>query len=264
MPAWGFEERLAENACEQNAAGRERTVAMKPLSATPRRLVALCANVATATLLLLAVPVAHGGRYELVKGKGVEVCEVYATNLNSFQPSEPMLCDRPVSPRFKDLRKPKWERLDFDRNLELIVTVDKLLRPKYFAKPEMRVPSLRGNVEQDNYKYQLMIIDIDNDGKTEPVLRFVESCWPGSSRVGGAALLVLEQSKNDVDLKKSQLIAGDRLDGYSGGIRDVFVHKGKTYFDIWLFRTLNTGQLHVMQTENAETREICQMKFHPK
>ena len=108
-----------------------------------------------------------------------------------------MLCDRPVNPRFKDLRKPKWERLDFDRNLELIVTVDKLLRPEYFAKPEMRVPTLRGNVEQDNYKYQLMIIDIDNDGKAEPVLRFVESCWPGNPRSGGAALLVLQQGKND-------------------------------------------------------------------
>src|SRR6266581_7586105 len=150
MPAWGFEERLAENACEQNAAGRERTVAMKPRSATPRRLVALCANVAIATLLLLAVPVAHGGRYELVKGKGVEVCEAYARNLNSFQLHEPMLCDRLVNPRFKELRKPKWEPLNFDKNLGLIVTVDKLLRPNYFAKPETMVPSLRGNVEQDN------------------------------------------------------------------------------------------------------------------
>ena len=237
---------------------------MKPLSATPRRLLALCANAATSTLLLLAVPVAHGGRYELVKGKGVEVCEAYARNLNSFHPSEPMLCDRPVSPRFKDLRKPKWERLDFDRNLELIVTVDKLLRPEYFAKPEMRVPTLRGNVEQDNYKYQLMIIDIDNDGKTEPVLRFVESCVPGSPRSGGAALVVLEQSKNDVDLKKSRLIGGRRLDDYSSGIRDVFLHKGKTYFDIWFFKLVNRGQLHVMLTENAETRQICQIKFNPK
>jgi len=226
-----------------------------------RRVATLCANIAAATSLLLAIPVAHAGRYELVKGKGVEVCEAYATNLNSFQLHEPMLCDRLVNPRFKELRKPKWEPLNFDKNLGLIVTVDKLLRPNYFAKPETMVPSLRGNVEQDNYKYQLTIIDIDNDGKPEPVLRFVESCWPGSPRLGGAALVVLQQGKNDVDLKKSQLLAEGNLENYDNGIRDVFLHKGKTYFDIWFFRVVNRGQLHVMLTEGAETREICKLQF---
>ncbi len=32
---------------------------------------------------------AHAGRYELIKGKGVEVCEAYEKNLNSFNPSTP-------------------------------------------------------------------------------------------------------------------------------------------------------------------------------
>jgi hypothetical protein len=155
-------------------------------------------------------------------------------------------------------------RLDFDQNLDLIVTVDKLLRPDYFAKPEIMVPSLRGNVEQDNYKYQLMVVDIDNDGKTEPVLRFVESCWPGSPVMGGAALVVLRQDKKDVDLAKSQLIAKDRLRNYEDGMRDVFLYKGKTYFDNWFVRFANAGQLRVMRTENGETKEICKMRFQQK
>ena len=77
-------------------------------------------------------------------------------------------------------------------------------------------------------------------------------------------MVVLEQSKNDVDLKKSRLIGGNRLDDYSSGMRDVFLHNGKTYFDVWFFKLANAGQLHVMLAENAETREICEMKFHPK
>jgi len=41
----------------------------------------------------------------------------------------------------------------------------------------------------------------------------------------------------------------------------VFLHKGKTYFDVWFIKFANAGQLHVMLAENADTREICQMKF---
>jgi hypothetical protein len=215
-------------------------------------------------VLALTANASFAGRYELIKGKGVEVCEAYAKNLNSFSPAEPLLCDRSVNPEFKDLQKLEWERLDFDQNLDLIVTIDKLLRPDYFAKPEIMVPSLRGNVEQDNYKYQRMIVDIDNDGKTEPVLRFVKSCWPGSPVLGGAALVVLQQEKKEVDLKKSQLIAKNRLGDYEDGMRDVFLYKGKTYFDNWFVRFANAGQLHVMRTENGETKEICKMRFLPK
>jgi hypothetical protein len=60
-------------------------------------------------LLALSVFVATpalAGRYELIKGKGVEVCEAYGENLNSFNPSTPMLCERPVNPDFKNFAKP--------------------------------------------------------------------------------------------------------------------------------------------------------------
>lgn len=204
---------------------------------------------------------AHGGRYEVLMGKGVEVCEGYAANLNSFKPYYPMLCDRSVNPRFSDLKKPKWQRLDFEKNLELIVSIDRLLRPTYFRQPEIRVPSLRGNVEQDNYRYQVTIVDIDNDGKTEPVLRFVEACWDGSPRLGGSALVVLQKNRREVDIGKSQLISNAELRNYSGGMRDVFLHRGKTYFDIWFFNLANSNQLHVMLTENAETRAICKLEI---
>jgi hypothetical protein len=226
--------------------------------------ISLTALVVTATVILVPTPVL-AGKYEIVKGKGMEVCEEYEKNLNSFQPHHPMLCDRLVNPEFKDLQKPEWERLDFDKNLDLIVTIDKLLRPGYFrAKPEIRVPTLRGNVEQENYKYQTMVVDIDNDGKTEPVLRFVESCWPGSPRLGGAALVVLQQGKKEVDLKKSELIAQYGLTSYSHGMRDIFLYKEKSYFDNWSIWSMDTGQLHVMRIENGETKEICKMKFIPK
>ena len=229
---------------------------------------ALCSNVATAAFLLLASSAAHGQHYEILMGKGVEVCDAYTSSLNSFKPHDPMLCDRSVSPRLTDLKKPKWQRLDVDKNLELIVSIDKLLRPDDpRLQPELRVQSLRGAVELGGVKYQMTTVDIDNDGKTEPVLRFT-ACEEGNPRVGGSALVVLQENKKEVDLGKSRLIANDvtrlvpdALTNIAIAMRDVFLHKEKTYLDIWYF---NFAELHVLLTENADTRAVCKLAFKAK
>src|SRR5438105_7928248 len=57
--------------------------------------------------LLVTFPVL-AGRYELEKGKGVEVCEAYLENLNSFKPNGAFGCARPVNKDFPDFGKPRW------------------------------------------------------------------------------------------------------------------------------------------------------------
>jgi hypothetical protein len=228
----------------------------------PRSIAFRSIGVAVAFAFLPSLALA--GRYELVKGQGVEVCEAYEKNLNSFKPTVPMVCHRPISPKFGDFQKPTWDRLNFDQNSKLILAVDNLLRPNYFANPEIAESTLRGNVKQDNYKYQLTVVDIDNDGKTEPVLRFVESCWPGSPRLGGAALVVLQQDGKNVDVKKSEMIATEDISRYNHQMRDVFLYKGKTYVDNWLVWSMDTGQLQVSVTENGETKLICTADYLAK
>jgi len=62
----------------------------------------------------------QAGRYELIKGKGVEVCEAYKKNLESFpDPYPTMACERKINPEFKDFEKPVWEKVDLEQHREL-------------------------------------------------------------------------------------------------------------------------------------------------
>lgn len=210
--------------------------------------------------LIVAAP-AQAGRYELVKGKGVEMCEAYLKNLNSLHPAEPMRCDRPVNPEFKDFQKPRWDRIDALKDFDLIVKVDTVLRPRYYAniKREVMLTSLRNNIETGNYKFSLVTVDIDNDGQSEPVLRYLDSCWPGNKGPWGTPLVVLQQNKRDVDQVKSEQVAtGHGVTGYQGSIYDVFRYKGTTYFDYWIEEE---GPLRVMLTKQGATAEICRLRF---
>ncbi len=212
-------------------------------------------------VLLFAIPATHAGHYELVNGKGVEVCEAYLKNLNSFHPVEPMRCDRLVNHEFKDFQKPEWDQVDGLKDFDLIVKVDALLRPRYYAniKREVILSSLRKNIETGNYKFSLVTVDIDNDGQTEPILRYLDSCWPGSKGPWGTPLVVLQQDMLDVDQAKSEQAAtGHGVTGYQGSIYDVFRYKDLTYFDYW---SEETGPLRVMLTEHGTTNEVCQLRF---
>ncbi len=71
-------------------------------------------------LWLLIADVATAGSYVLAIGKGIEVCEAYLKNLNSFPKHPPMVCDRPLNHQFTDFNKPAWKELDGQEHLELL------------------------------------------------------------------------------------------------------------------------------------------------
>jgi hypothetical protein len=63
---------------------------------------------------------AQAGHYELIKGKGVEVCEAYKKNLESFSGPYPvMACERKINPAFTDFEAPNWEKVDLEKHREL-------------------------------------------------------------------------------------------------------------------------------------------------
>jgi hypothetical protein len=74
-------------------------------------------------LLLIVVflflsSISWAGEYMLEKGKGVEVCEAYSKNLNSFNLHSQyvMACERKINPIFADFKKPEWEKLELRDN----------------------------------------------------------------------------------------------------------------------------------------------------
>lgn len=74
-------------------------------------------SIALAATLLTAPVLA--GEYDLIKGQGVEVCEAYKKNLESFNEPKPMQCDRKINPEFTDFGEPLWEKVDLEQHREL-------------------------------------------------------------------------------------------------------------------------------------------------
>ncbi len=165
--------------------------------------------------------IAHAGRYELIKGKGVEVCEAYGKNLNLSKSRLPMHCERAVSREMKDFHKPEWIRLDFSRSYGLLGKIDRFLWERdanpvyYFPITEWR--QWRGTKEQydrawKSYKidrdrrtiigHMTSSVDIDNDGTPDNVY-LDETC---SSGAYGALLLVLNSDRTDLDYAKTKLV----------------------------------------------------------
>ena len=114
---------------------------------------------------------AHAGRYELIKGKGMEVCESYAKNLNSFKPVHPMICEREINPEMKDFQKPEWKEIDAWENRPLVRKINRFLG---LGMAEDWEDSLKWDIEHRQLVVHLSQIDIDNDGQRENVLRFAE------------------------------------------------------------------------------------------
>lgn len=134
-------------------------------------------------LLSLTGNSSFAGRYELIKGKGVEVCEAYEKNLNSMSPSTPMLCERPVNPNFKDFAKPAWEKLTADQIAEINVDVaDRMLsmatpNSEVLKQPKSerirKAKELTASAHNETWPLSALraSIDLDNNGKPESFVK---------------------------------------------------------------------------------------------
>lgn len=159
----------------------------------------------------------HDNRYELEKGRGVEVCEAYEKSLNSFWPRLPMVCGRPASSEL-GFDKPKWEQTHDPAIAEAFWDYSKFLWERdvnpirYFRSdhwPQWKdTPTQRQQAYRsfENNRERLWVerppvradIDIDNDGKTDHVY-FEQPC--GS--VYGDLFGVLNADRKTIDRKKT-------------------------------------------------------------
>lgn len=238
---------------------------------TYRRVVVL---LAIAVALPLAIPAAHAGKYELIKGQGVEVCEAYKRNLNSFGSHWPMNCEREVDPEMAKLglTKPEWHSLEPIKHFNLIVDIDKFLQPTAYkpALSKQQIADLRTQAKQKSVSLLLTDIDINNDGQPEPVLKFSYGCAPpGSGGWWATPIVVVDVSYQSLDRAKTlpllQNESSDREKYPAGGWRytmyDIFLFKGKTYFDRWSDSREDTGILRVFSTKIKRTTEICAYEY---
>ena len=196
--------------------GRNCSVALIALDPKKRSKMLAAASVAFAVAALTVTPVLAGG-YELVKGKGVEVCEAYEKSLNSFQPKVPMVCGRSVSTQL-GFDKPKWEQPEeinlfgaFQDFGEFLWERD-VNQGAYFERGQWKGTPAQLLEAQKRYQDNrdriwvdrpplLADFDIDNDGTTEHVY-FEHPCLG----VHGDLFAVLTPDYEAVDRKKTELV----------------------------------------------------------
>lgn len=179
--------------------------------------------VVVAAWLFTTTPVL-AGQYELVKGKGMEVCEAYEQSLNSFQPKLPMVCGRPVSSKL-GFGKPKWESPKDRLGPNGVVIAHEAFwdfseflwerdvnQGAYFERGKWKGTPAQLKAAHEHYRVnreRLLIdkppilaeFDIDNDGSPEHVY-FQHPC--GS--VYGDLFAVLTPDYKAVDRKKTERV----------------------------------------------------------
>lgn len=180
-------------------------------------------TLAVFTTLVFAAAPAMAGQYVLEKGKGVEVCEAYAKNLNSFKPRQPFRCERPVSSDFPDFSKPQFkDPSDMPQGFvypgALVSKVERFLWERD-ANPAYHFPveewsKWKGTKEQyaeawrsynhdrkRNFmnRWSLTQIDIDNDG-------IVDTVYRDGNCNQSALLLVVNKDMTEIDRGRTELV----------------------------------------------------------
>ena len=233
------------------------TSALSLLGCTGRRIGGVILATMTALFVPhLVVPAAFSGEYVLVQGKGVDVCEAYEENLNSFKdlPYE-MVCDRLLNPKLKGLKKPVWKQLDAWQNREVIHKISLFSWGPSSKETDVFLRGVDKAIKERESTLYEAYIDIDNDGNVEHVYRNdYAKCNPAKvySLSTGRYLVVWNDEKNAVNtgLLKSACIRGSR--------RDVFIYKGEVYLDLLIGNPgLKDGGLYVFRS----CVQICEYRY---
>lgn len=232
-------------------------------------------------LWLVIADLAMAEDYELILGKGVELCEVCLKNLRR-QSVEEAVCDRKYAANL-GLSAPEWTPLDLREHVNFYKRVSNLVeRGNEFAKnrnfddPKNFEAFFPGALKRDSM--EITVVDIDNDAKPDELLRFrsgnCKNMFSGFQHFYESALLVLTDNRRAIDLTASGLLAQHLFVSPTQPvgiphfqIYQVFSYKGRTYFDKWdggggiKGRQEGVRTISLYRTMKGQTEKVCQFRF---
>ena len=182
-------------------------------------------------------------RYKLHPSRRLEMCDLYLENLNSLDELS-AICDRKMTGiESNGFLRLKWEDIDLRTNKNL---AGKLY--KFFTHGDQNyndnswLPMLMNEASRGLSDAKKTTIDIDNDGTIETVVLFRRGLC-GISKVFYRSLAILTKNLDEIDYNETEPLlqnpAGDDLinirilaqGGSLGQVYDVFLYKGRYYFD---------------------------------
>lgn len=221
---------------------------------------------------------AVAGDYQLLIGAQVDVCEACKRNLErmTVHPA----CERDYSGQL-GLEAPEWKPFDvgshiaaMEQALRYLASGDEFADDRYLGEDQYADPVRRIGTREEPWAYMARV-DINNDGKAEPVLKLHSSLC--HLRNGGsvgqaysAPIVVLNENLSGIDRVLTDLVVQNpRGDGRVAGTTNyqlygVFNFKGEMYFDRW--NDTDSGDenerftLSIYEAKGDTTRKLCQIK----
>jgi len=181
---------------------------------------------------------------EPIHAEDMELCKAYEANLNAFpEIKEPFVCERPIHPKFRYLRKPVWKDLDPRKYVDLLVEVSRAKYRRYARPYPFDVVAARkaimGRIQRGSIRLKLAELDIvpaphianrGPDGIPEKVLRVERGdphCGPADDKWRHFPPVREYYIVND-DMTKVEAF------NTATATKDVFLYKGRVYFDDFL------------------------------
>lgn len=235
----------------------------------------ICAG---ATLWVLLVGIATAGEYEIVHGKGQELCEVCQQNL--LRMTEHPACERTYDTEI-GLAGPEWKPFDVAHHLDTMKQVMKFLRTgnefaqdNYVMGEEQYEYHIRASSARKEQWAYLAQADINNNGKPDHVLRMpggpCRRSGEGRSGAYSAPIVVLRDDLRGIDRNLTDLVVQnpEREFRFPGDttyqLYSVFTYRGKTYFDRWndagVHGESQRSTLTIYESRDGKTKKRCQLK----
>ena len=218
------------------------------------------------------------GVFEMLEGQGVELCEACFKALEAL-PSDLTGCERPYDPEL-GLSAPEWTELEPQKHLALLKQVMLLVIPPDALRGiegtiydgENFRQEIKSLMKQERIQFALAKMDIDNDGRPEPVLKFRHGgCGdphPGPGSATFQALIALRPDRKAIDQIKTNVVTqnGGKRPGHPAGnvfsqIYDVFNYQGQLYFDRWDNDGLEPDTFSVYQAREHSVNRLCKYRF---
>lgn len=228
---------------------------------------------------MLMIQWASAAEFQLVIGEGLEVCEACKRNLErmTVHPA----CERDYSGQL-GLGTPEWKPFDvqghigaMERVLTYLATGSEFAEERYIMGEEQFEDIIRRiSTTEEPWAYWAHV-DINNDGKSEPVLKLHSAVcnqkYDGSfGRAYSAPIVVLKENLSGIDRAMTALVlqnpsrSGDLPGETKYQLYGVFDYKGETYFDRWNDAgSEDEGErstLSVYESTGGKTRRLCQVK----
>ena len=162
------------------------------------------------------------------------VCVLWGKNLNYFaKRNAPLSCERPIAPKFSELSRPNWRKLDPRQHIDLLRKLDRALfydLPAGMGRPfveEQWRQRLGERLDEGSIGLSVVDLDLNADGSPEKVVKYKElKCAPnrGEPRPG---IRVVHYFVFDEGMTQSQQVT---ILGFGA---DLLLYKGHVYAE-WI------------------------------